>query len=190
MKKYLLYLLISILLSSCMTVRKNELPPVQEFPKTRIDKRISINIVSECYTRGGNKTDCTDYKDDLLNTMEQSKLFRAVGVGEYYADYTVDIKYIKEDNYSIFVTLLTFVPSFGLVPKFRTDQFYITIDVTDKQTKKHKKTIITEDMLTVNQLLLFPAMTTNHPVDQFTKLKQDILENITVKIYYLIQNMA
>jgi len=190
MKKYFMCLVISFLLSGCMTVRKNELAPVEAFPKTRIDKRISVNITSECYTRGGNKTDCTDYKDDLLNTMEQSQLFRAVGVGEYYADYVVDIKYIHDDNYSIFMTLLTFVPSFGLIPKFRTDQFYITIDVTDKKTKKHKKTIITEDMLTVNELLLFPTMTTNHPVEQFRMLKKDILENVTVRIYYLIRNMA
>lgn len=187
MKKWFIYLVVSILLSGCVTIRKNELPPVQEYPTTRINKRISVSIKSECYTRGGTPTECSDYKDDLLNTMEESQLFRAVGVGEYYADYDINIKYVHDDNYSIFLTILTFVPTFGLIPKLRTDKFYITIDVKNKQTKEHKKTIITEDMLTINQIFLLFITPAKSPLQEFTELKQDILKNITLKTYELIQ---
>ena len=188
MKKRYMCLVLAILLSGCVTIRKDKLLPVQTLPTTRINKRISVNITSECYTRGGNPTDCFEYKDDLLNTMENSQLFKNVGVGEYYADYLVNIKYVHDDNYSLFMTVLTFFPTFGLIPKLRTDKFYITIDVSQKTTKEHKKTIITENMLTINQLFLFPFMASRNPVQEFTKLKKDILENTTLRTYYLIKD--
>lgn len=189
MKKKFTILLISALLTGCISFRAENISSIDSFPTQKINKKICIRVDSECFVRGGYNKTCTNYKDDLFETMNNSNLFGIVGVNEYYADYIVDIKYVRDDNYSLFMTIITFLPSLGLIPKFESDKFFVTIDVTNKKTKEHKKTLLKEKMLNVNEVLLFPFMAAKNPAQEYIKLKQDFLDNIAVRIYETIQEL-
>lgn len=175
--------LMIVVLTGCVCMRKENLRAIEKFSAHRIDKKISVEVEAECYTRGGYRKSCSNYREDLLKTMENSKLFGMVGVNEYYADYRADIKYIRDDNYSVVMTLISFLPSLGIIPKFESDKFFVTVEVTNIKTNKHKKVVLSDRMFNVSGLIVLPYAIVRNPAHDYLKLKQDFLDNITAEIY-------
>lgn len=205
----LVIILITVMfLQGCVAFRENIIQPI-ELPDSKINKSISLNIYSECYTRGGKRTNCTTYKEsllwnlekqiginkkyadydidiekeDLIRSMNDTGIFGFIDYNNEFLDYNVDIKFVHDENYSLFMSIVTFIPSLGFIPTYETDDYYITIEVMNNKTKKYMKSMIRDQLITVNGTIFAPFMGIGTPLKESIKLNNAIYNNISYIIY-------